>query len=493
VQETFSPAQLDQIAARGDSLYAQGNFQQALLHFSLALKHQPAVAQHAYRAGLALWRLGQPEAAKQSFERAIRLNPAFPHAHGELSRVLLTMGHVGPALRHAQKAVELAPDDPSLAVALASVLQADPQSEATGAIIDRLLKSGHESTDLAMVFARAAVGNARSPEAIELIERLLAKLPPLSIPEQSALHFSAANLLDAAGRYDDAFAHASAANALRQASYDPAQTEASFSAFIDYFSRAKIDSAPRPANASDLPIFIVGMPRSGTSLIEQILASHPAIHGGGELNWIARVFESAVQRGAGGNPPTLESLDGLTASDVNLLADEYLKPLRALNPSARHVTDKMPTNFIYLGLIAMLFPKAKIIHCRRDALDTCLSCFMTDFAAGYEFSFDLPSLGHFYRQYQRTMSHWKSALDLQMLEVDYEQLVANLEAEARRMLAFLNLPWDPACLQFHENKRFAGTASHQQVRKPVYRSSVGRWRNYGKFLGPLREEFSLPL
>jgi len=135
----------------------------------------------------------------------------------------------------------------------------------------------------------------------------------------------------------------------------------------------------------------------------------------------------------------------------------------------------------------MLFPKAKIIHCRRDPLDTCLSCFTTDFTAGYEFSFSLPGLGHFYRQYERIMSHWNVVLPTPILEVNYEKLVGNLEGETRRMVEFINLPWNPVCLQFYANDRFVGTASNSQVRKPLYRSSVGRWRNYEKFLGPLRE------
>ena len=479
-------------ATTGDALFSQGQFAQALACFLAAQQQYPEVAEYAYRAGLALWRLGQHNAARPQYERAIRLNPDYAAAHGELGRVLLAMGRIEQATHHASRAVELAPTDSDLAIALASVLEADRQPVAALVIVDRLSRQGVETTDLAMVQSRLALRGGGEAAALALIERLLNKSPPLTPREQSALHFSAANLVDRMGRYDDAFSHASVANALRGVHYDPVQTERSFQNFIDYFTNTRVGRLSKTTGSGDLschpaPVFVVGMPRSGTSLVEQILASHPNVHGAGELDWIARIFESAVQRGARGAAPSLKSLDGLSAADVNDLARDYLQPLSELNPQALRITDKMPMNFIYLGLIAMLFPLAKIIHCRRDPLDTCLSCFMTDFAAGYEFSFSLASLGHFYRQYDRMMSHWKSVLPLPMLEVEYEHVVGDIEKQTRRMLEYVGLPWDEKCLQFHANPRFVGTASNNQVRRTVYRSSVGRWRHYEAHLTPLKD------
>lgn len=478
---SISASAAEDHAHAGDVLYAQGRFQEALAHFLAAVRRQPEAAEHHYRAGLALWGLAQHDAAKRAFEEAILLKPNDAHAHGELGRVLLAMGQPQRAEKHARRAVNLAPEDRELSVALASVLEADGQIDAAWAIVDRLLRIGLESTDLALVYARIAPRRQRRAEALDLVIRLLKNDRVSQSRQKSALHFAAANLLDQAGRFDEAFQHASLANALRAANYDPVQVERSIQNWIDYFSPAALARLPRAGHGSELPVFIVGMPRSGTSLVEQILASHQSVYGAGELDWIARLCESAVRRCSRGAEPALQCLDRLTAKDASELAAQYLAPLAALNPAAARITDKMPTNFIYLGLIALLFPQARVIHCRRDRLDTCLSCFLTDFGAGYEFSFSPQSLGHFYRQYDRLISHWKSVLDVRMLEVNYEQLVGDVEGQARRMIEFLALPWDERCLRFHENRRFAGTASNAQVRRPVYQTSVGRWRNYERY------------
>jgi hypothetical protein len=180
-----------------------------------------------------------------------------------------------------------------------------------------------------------------------------------------------------------------------------------------------------------------------------------------------------------------QSLDVIQSSQLDELAGRYLGGLSSLNPAALRICDKLPANFLHLGLISLLFPKARIIHCRRDAMDTCLSCYFSDFASGNLFSFDLKNLGEYYRQYDRLMAHWHSVLDVPILSVQYEQLVGDLEGQTRRMLEFLALPWDERCLRFHQNPRPVSTLSSEQVRQPIYQSSVGRWRHYQKHLEPL--------
>jgi hypothetical protein len=481
-----SVIQVNELLQAGDEYFARGQYREALAQFAAVLRQQPDVAAHCHRTGLALWRLGQNEAARRQFQNAIRLNPSDAQSHGELGRVLLAMGQIGPALEHATTATHLAPTDAGLAIALAAVLEASGRREEAFAIVDRQERAGHSTTDLAMVMARLSRGNRCESRALSLIETLLKRKPSVSNREASALHFAAANLLDGQEQYDAAFTHATSANELRGSNYDAAQTEKSFQGFIDYFSPTVMARLPAATHGSELPVFIVGMPRSGTSLVEQILASHPAVHGGGELDWIGRLFETAVQRLSFGSEPSLSAFDQMTESDANALAAEYLGQLTALKPGAIRITDKMPTNFVHLGFIDRLFPQARIIHCRRDAMDVGLSCFMTDFAAGYEFSFSQSGIGHFHRQYERLMSHWKQALTVRMIDVQYEELVNDVEGQARRMVEFLGLSWDAKCLAFHANDRFTGTASHAQVRRPIYRSSVGRWKHYEKFLAPLK-------
>jgi Sulfotransferase family len=220
------------------------------------------------------------------------------------------------------------------------------------------------------------------------------------------------------------------------------------------------------------------MMRSGTSLVEQILASHPAVEGAGELefwNDVMRKHEARVRQGL------------LSEQVRKKLAEEYLRTLTRLYPDARHVVDKAPVNSDYLGVIHSVFPEARIIYMRREPIDTCLSCYFQSFSASLNFTLDLSDLAHYYSEHARLISHWRKVLPPgTLLEVPYEELVANQEQWTRRMLDFLELDWDARCLEFHKTERPVITASHWQVRQPMYRGSVQRWRRYSKFIGPLR-------
>jgi hypothetical protein len=255
---------------------------------------------------------------------------------------------------------------------------------------------------------------------------------------------------------------------------------------MEYFTRSSLKWLPHAAPQGRAPVFIVGMPRSGTTLIEQILSSHPAVHGAGEFHGMFSLWPSALQRTPGAASLT-QCLDRLSGQDFEALATEYLNSLWARSPDSLWIVDKHPGNYMNLGLISLLLPQAKIIHARRDPLDTCLSCFLTDFASNLDFHLSLSSCGHYYRHYRKIMKHWTEVLDLEILDVDYENVVRDVEAETRRILQFLDLPWDRRCLDFHQNNRFIANASSVQVRLPIYTKSVGRWRHYHKHLQPLRD------
>jgi hypothetical protein len=225
------------------------------------------------------------------------------------------------------------------------------------------------------------------------------------------------------------------------------------------------------------------MPRSGTSLVEQILSTHPGVYGAGELTAIDQFARHLGDATGDAYPQSALHLDQAT---IDAAARQYLAALQDLAPSAIRVTDKMPGNFLHLGLIQLLFPGARVIHCRRDPLDTCLSCYFQQFNQGQTFSYDLSDLGHHYRQYQRLMRHWQSVISLPMLDVHYEDLVADQEAMSRKMLEFCGLDWTDECMRFYESKRYVATASYDQVRQPIYHKSVGRWRHYERYLGPLK-------
>ena len=469
----------------GDAFQAQGDFEKAFPHYIAAMELQPQVAEHQGRVGFGYWHRGDIERAREHFQRAIAINPAYPEAHEALAQLHKESGQIELALQHARRAVELAPGHEETLVSLAYVLEAARQPDEAWRIAQQVMAGGHQSPRLAMLLARLAPRFGAEAPALQLLERVLEE-PSAFKRETASLHFAAAGLLDRMRKHDEAFSHARQANTLCQANYDCSGLKAHIDQTIAYFTQEKLRTLPRSRCDSQLPVFIVGMPRSGTTLVEQILASHSCVHGAGELTWMWRISEDAAKL-AGATPAQLPAcLEKITSPQLDELAGRYLGGLQSLNPQARRVCDKLPANFLHLGLISLLFPNARIIHGRRDAMDTCVSCYFADFAVGNLFSSDLKSLGEYYLQYERLMAHWHSVLDVAMLTVEYEQLVRNVEGEARRMLEFLGLGWEERCLQFHQNPRPVSTLSSQQVRQPIYQSSIGRWRNYQKHLEPLR-------
>jgi len=237
-------------------------------------------------------------------------------------------------------------------------------------------------------------------------------------------------------------------------------------------------------NPSDTPIFVVGMLRSGTTLVEQILASHPRIHGGGELEFFQRVAAQLPERLDGGAYP--ECLKSLDAQTVETVTNAYLERLRGSLGEATHFTDKNPLNFQHLGLVLVAFPNARVIHCRRDPMDVCLSIFFQNFSEHHDFAYSFANIAEYHRQYLQLMEHWQGVFPGRILDVDYEGLVADLEGVSRGIFDFLKLEWDENCLEFYRTVRPVGTASHWQVRQPIYTRSVEHWRHYEPFLGELR-------
>lgn len=294
-----------------------------------------------------------------------------------------------------------------------------------------------------------------------------------------------AKAYDDLGRYDEAFACMREGNALKREriAYDETRTLESFDRICSTFDRKLLAKAD--GFSSSLPVFVVGMPRSGTTLIEQILASHPGVHGAGELadfNWLVDQLP-----GIGGNIFRYpEDAATLSADQLAALGKAYAERQRQRAPGAARVTDKMPANFLFLGLIHLALPEAHIVHVLRDPRDTCLSCYSKLFTAEQNFSYELGELGRYYRKYAELMAHWRDVLPPgRMLEIRYEDVIADLETSARQIVDHCGLDWHPNCIAFHEAKRPVRTASASQVRRPIYRSSEGRWRAYQDHLGPL--------
>jgi hypothetical protein len=312
--------------------------------------------------------------------------------------------------------------------------------------------------------------------AMQAVEADLASLAPI---QRLHLHFALAKAYDDLGRAEDAIAQLHAGNAIKRQSvgYDEARALGLFERVKQTFD-ADFMATPRAGFADGAPIFIIGMPRSGTTLVEQIISSHPEVGAAGE---IAAMNEVARALG-----PFPDAARGFGDADFSRLGQEYVRRLRARAPAAAHVTDKTPSSVYFVGLIHLALPNAKIVHVMRDPVDTCLSCYSRLFTHEQAHTYDLAELGRYYRAYHDLMRHWHDVLpEGRMLDVRYERIVADTESEARRMLAHCGLAWNERVLTFHQNHRAVNTASASQVRQPIYSTSVARWRRYETHLQPL--------
>ncbi len=423
--------------------------QEALAPLKKALAAAPKIAGVRMNLGRAFRHLGRTDEAVAAFERVRAAAPDFPGVERELGQAWLDAGAADRARPHLRAALAADPADAEALYALAGLAAAGER---------------------AALLARIDAALARETRA----------------SHRATLQFAAGTMLDAAGEYDAAFGRFRAANECLRG---PAGVEA-LRDFVDgcerHLTRDVFAERAARGHASRRPVFIVGMPRSGTTLVEQILASHPAVAGGGELTAIETVG-AALAAGSAGPWNRPDRLAGLTGSQLAAGAERYLKELRAVSRDAAHVTDKMPHNFLALGLVALMFPGARIIDCRRGAMDTCLSCYVTRFNRRHAYAADLAALGAYYRQYHRLMAHWTAALPGRIHRIGYEELIADPEPRIRGLLAFLGLDWAPSCLDFHRAPRAVTTPSRLQVRRPLYATSVGRWQNYAAHLGPLRD------
>ena len=451
-----------------------------------ACQADPEQSRLHFMAGICEWNIGQHAAAGAHLREAVRLEPNQPMTHHGLADWFVDTGDFAGALRHSARAMELAPNDPHFAVSRAAILEACGKREEAWSLARQLLNTPFRSARLAAVFARLAPGTGQEQAALDLIGEQT-NSPATTAGEHRMVRLAAAGLLDRVGHYDNAFAFAQSGHSCEPGAYDPGDIERMVQRQIDYFTPAKLHDLPRASHGNRRPVFIIGMPRSGTSLVEQILASHPHVYGAGELTAIDDISTNLCGSDwtTGAYPQCLDALPGKNCTDK--YAADYLRVINALDQNATFVTDKMPTNFLDLGIISTLFPDAHVIHCTRNALDTCVSCYFTHFAIGHLHTRNLSHLGAYYRSYRRLMEHWTKKLNFPMLEVRYEAVVADVATEARRMLDFMGLLWDDRCTAFHMTGRQVTTASRNQVNQPIYSTSVNRWRNYDKHLGPLRE------
>jgi tetratricopeptide (TPR) repeat protein len=478
----------------GTALFALKRYQDAIAPFERALAVRPAFIEARMNLGNALAALKRHDEAfvcyAAYFEAALAKSPTEPALHVDFGKALQAAGRYGAAVAHYRQACVLQPDLVTAHLHLGSALQQVGRIDEAQRCFETAI-----AVDPRYIAAYLALIPLRKTTAgdpyLAKLETLAQDLAALDLSDRVHLHFALGGALADIGEHQRAFQHLLAGNAhhRQRIAYDEAQVLGRFEHTRNIFTADLVRSSGSDLS-DDIPIFIIGMPRSGSTLVEQILASHPRVFAAGEISDfgdVLRQFEAATA--PLGFP---ECVPLLTPTQLRELAKSYLDRMRTLarnattgnQPPAR-ITDKALANFRYAGLIHLALPGARIIHTCRDAIDTCLSCFSTLFNT-QPFTFDLGELGRYYRAYLETMAHWHRVLPADViLDVQYELLVADFEPQARRIIAHCRLEWDDACLSPHRAERPVKTASAVQVRRPVYRSAVGRWRPDEETLRPL--------
>ena len=428
-------------------------------------------------------RLGDAAKSEKIYRTALSLEPENSGLIIELAYVLQAQGKYTEAFSCFEKVFEIDKHNHDALIGMALVRHKQGYNEEAYHLITPLLDKQISNPRFAFLYARIARHLNKNAEAIQLIERTLAS-DNLGGHDKSLLHFCLGDIYDINADYNKAFQHYKVANNNVACNRDNDTYLVAMRAMRRIFTAELFSNMPTSGNNTELPVFIVGMPRSGTTLLEQILSSHSKIYGAGELSHLMEMADDCSKRQRGASPYDT-FLQSLTRERLHDLSNKYTERLQALAPDASRITDKMPHNFMLLGFIALLFPESRVIHCSRNPLDTCLSIYFNTMSQGHEYAYSLESIGRHYREYVLLMKHWNECLPVKMLNIQYEDVVLDLEGQSRKIVGFCGLDWEDRCLDFVDNKRDVSTISYEQIRKPIYQSSIGRWKHYEAYLSSL--------
>ena len=502
--------------------HALGLLDDAEQFWRTAVAKRPRYAEAHYNLGCLLLQRQRDDEAETVFRRVLAIEPAHAMALNNLAAILGGSQRAAEGLPLVQRSLALAPDNVSAYNNLGLILQSIGRGDEAQAAFDRAIalqplfaeawcsrgllqmergriadaeRDLTESLRLQPDYVKAffnllLLRNLRADEPLMAqLTELYGRRAALPVDRIIPLDFSMGRALEGVGRYDEAFAAYAEGNRLhyQHHPYDEAADQANLDALVarytpELFARcAEAARALPPLDDPRVPVLIVGMPRSGTTLLEQILSSNPSLYGAGELTTLDEIARETPLPDAGFSDWNAFALR------LRRLGQLYLDQVWQHSPQARYITDKMPANFRHLGLIHLMLPQARIIHAMRDPMDSCFSCYALRFRDAHDYSYDLGALGRFCRRYQQLMAHWHRSLPPgTILDLHYEALIEAPEREARRLLEYMGLPWNPDCLRFYETRRDVRTASVSQVRKPLYSGSVARWKRFEKHLAPLR-------
>jgi Flp pilus assembly protein TadD len=476
----------------GVALMTLWRFEEAVAQFLKAIAAAPNYAEAHSNLATALAALELYEGAAAHYRQALTIKPDFAAAHINLGHTLVVLNRAEEGVAACRRAIELAPASGDGYLALGTALRTLGRLAEARSVLEKGLELSPARADLHRALAeikRFAPGDQQLA-VMETLVREQASLPP---PQRVQLHFALAKAYADIDQPERAFEQLVAGNGLkrREVIYDEAAIHNRLQRIEAAFTPELLEQKRGMGDPSAVPIFIFGMPRSGTTLVEQMIASHPQAYGADERMDFSRAVGRLVA--PNGRPMFPDMIHSATAPQLRALGAAYLAGMRAAAPDAERITDKMTANFAFAGLIHLALPNAKLIHVQREPLDTCLSCFARLFAATYlSYTYDLGELGRYYRGYERLMARWRRVLPKgAMLEVKYEDLIADFEPQARRIIAHCGLAWDERCLAFHATQRPVRSASAAQVRQPIYQTSVGRAQPHLRMLGPLLEALGL--
>ncbi len=467
-------------------LHEQGKLDQAEASLRTAIMLSPDLAETYINLGMVLNSQGRLGEAVASYRQALSLRPDYAEAYYNLGIVYGDQGRLTEAEASLRQAVQLKPDYTEAYNNLGLILHSMGNPAEAESCFRQALKLNPDSAQVYKSLSMF-VKHAEVDDVVIGMEKLY-KREGLSDEDKIDLGFALGKTYENLGEYDKSFDFIREANLVKRKSYRYSiqEDEELFARIKTIFSPEFFASQKDADNPDKTPIFIVGMPRSGTTLVEQIIASHPLVFGAGELLFLPTLVNQVCLEAAAGKFP--ECILKLGMSEYERLGAEYVKKVRNYSESAQHITDKLPHNFLFVGLISKILPKSKVIHCTRNPMDTCLSIYKTDFKEQLQrYAYDLDETGRYYNLYLDLMAHWEKVLPGYLYSISYEALVSDQERQAKELLEYLGLPWDEACLAFHKTKRKVVTASVAQVRQPIYRDSVELWRRYEKQLAPLRK------
>lgn len=484
-REPISARRALQLVEAGHLLRSSGQVVEALRCYETSIAVDPACVPGLVSLGEVLSQVGQPTLAVDSYLQALQQDPGHVVARVNLAALLQQGGHSEDAVSLLEPIADCHDDVPTVRFNLAGALaEVGRFAEAQSAYI-QILATHPRPAKVLYNLAQVMRFRAEDRERLEGWRgQVAARLHDAE--DRIHFHFALGKAYDDLGESDLAWTHFAHGNSLVPVEFSPARYAAAIDRSIRMFSPQFFRERTGWGRDTDKPVFIVGMPRSGTSLVEQILSAHSQVQAGGERREIGELVATfAASQGREADDALVAA--SLTREDFAAMADRYAE--RAFATGAARTTDKMPANYRRLGWIAVCFPKARVIHCRRDPRDSALSCYFQHFTSRLPFAYDLDHLVACTRGYQRLMDHWRANLPLPVLEVDYESLVESPEEVSRRLVEFCGLPWEPACLRSHESRRAVTTASQWQVRQPVYRTSLARWKRYESHIEPLLDAF----